>query len=282
MNKDYTLNYITYIVHRVYIDRLYHSFILNCWRIYECSHQDVSQAIYNICVICVRAVLNVEALAFGSSLYIRYDMAADIVNSTLNIIITKLYANIPLNSIRVLSPAWDRNYNSFPTLALVLKLNQPYESHLHNMKKIKSKICFKIWSPCWLVVLHECTVSKTFPQSIFTAYTTKLENKRQDTDIVRHKKTCIQVYWNGAIQLIKWFAYLHLAGSLCPVEIERKHALIPQRRIVKPGWNEDESAWELTVTWAWLAVLNAFPTLSCILLKLKHSFNIHQTFILFI
>jgi hypothetical protein len=29
--------------------------------------------------------------------------------------------------------------------------------------------------------------------------------------------------------------YLHLAGSLCPVEIEGKHALIPQRRIVKPG-----------------------------------------------
>jgi hypothetical protein len=114
---------------------------------------------------------------------------ADIVNSTLNIIITKLYANIPLNSIRVLSPAWDRNYDSFPTVALLQTMEQPYESHLHNMKKIKSKICSKIWSPCWVVVLHECTVSKT----IFTAYTTKLENKRQDTDTARHKKTCIQV-----------------------------------------------------------------------------------------
>jgi hypothetical protein len=83
--------------------------------------------------------------------------------------------------------------------------------------------------------------------------------------------------------LTKWFAYLRLAGSLYPVEIEGKHALIPQRRIVKPGWNEDENVWELTVTWACrLAVLNAFPTLSCTLLKLKHSWNTHQTFILFI
>jgi hypothetical protein len=139
-------------------------------------------------------VSNIQTLAFGSSLYIRYKMAADIVNSTLNIIITKLYANIPLNSIRVLSPARDRNYNSFPTVAVVLLLDQPYESHLHNMKKIESKICSKIWFPCWLIVLHECTVSKTFPPSIFTAYATKLENKRQDTDTVRHKKTCIQVY----------------------------------------------------------------------------------------
>jgi hypothetical protein len=32
----------------------------------------------------------------------------------------------------------------------------------------------------------------------------------------------------------------------------------------------------------WLAVLNAFPTLSCILFKLKHSWNTHQTFILLI
>jgi hypothetical protein len=36
----------------------------------------------------------------------------------------------------------------------------------------------------------------------------------------------------------------------------------------------------LAVPRSWLAVLNAFPTLSCILLKLKHSWNIHQTFIL--
>jgi hypothetical protein len=38
----------------------------------------------------------------------------------------------------------------------------------------------------------------------------------------------------------------------------------------------------MSVTRAWSAVLNAFPTLSCILLKLKHSWNIHQTFILLI
>ena len=31
-----------------------------------------------------------------------------------------------------------------------------------------------------------------------------------------------------------------------------------------------------------LAVLNVFPTQSCILFKLKHSWNIHQTFILLI
>jgi hypothetical protein len=36
-------------------------------------------------------------------------------------------------------------------------------------------------------------------------------------------------------QLTKSFAYLRLAGSLSPVEIEGKHPLIPQRRIVKPG-----------------------------------------------
>ena len=43
--------------------------------------------------------------------------------------------NIPLNSICILSPAWDRNYNSFPTVARILLLDQPYESHLHNMKE---------------------------------------------------------------------------------------------------------------------------------------------------
>jgi hypothetical protein len=42
-----------------------------------------------------------------------------------------------------------------------------------------------------------------------------------------------------------------------------------------PGWNENESARELAVTWSWSAVLNAFPTLSCILLKL----NVVGTFI---
>jgi hypothetical protein len=200
-------------------------------------------------------------------------MAADIVNSTLNIIITKLYANIPLNSTRVLSPAWDRNYNTFP-IPLVEKLDQPHESHLHNIKKIKSKICSKIWSPCWLVVLHECTVSKTFLQGIFTAYKSNLENKRQDMQTLSDTKRLVYKCTETG-QLTKWFAYLRLAGSLYPVEIERKHILIPQRRIVKPGWNEDESAWELTVTWSWVAVLNAFPTLSCILFKLKHIWNIH-------
>jgi hypothetical protein len=35
----------------------------------------------------------------------------------------------------------------------------------------------------------------------------------------------------------------------------------------------------MTGTRTWLAVLNAFPTLSCILFKFKHSWNIHQTFI---
>jgi hypothetical protein len=204
-------------------------------------------------------------------------MAADIVNSTLNIIITKLYANIPLNSIY--PPAWDRNHNRFPNVACLQKLDQSYESHLHNMKKIKSKICSKIWSPCWLVVLHECTVSKTFPQSIFTAYTTKLENKRPDTDTVRHKKTCKQVYWNGAIDQI--ICVLTFSWKFISCRNRRKTRINTTKEdSYKPGWNEDESAWELTVTRAWLAVLNAFPTLSCILLKLKHSWNIHQTFIL--
>jgi hypothetical protein len=35
---------------------------------------------------------------------------------------------------------------------------------------------------------------------------------------------------------------------------------------------------ELTVKRPWLAVLNAFPTLSCILLKLKHSWNTQPLF----
>jgi hypothetical protein len=49
------------------------------------------------------------------------------------------------------------------------------------------------------------------------------------------------------------------------------------------NWREaDTSAWELAVTRPWLRlhVLNAFPTLSCILFKLKHSWNTHQTFCL--
>ena len=36
----------------------------------------------------------------------------------------------------------------------------------------------------------------------------------------------------------------------------------------------------LAVTRPWLAVRNAFPTLSCILFKLKHSWDTYQTFIL--
>jgi hypothetical protein len=37
---------------------------------------------------------------------------------------------------------------------------------------------------------------------------------------------------------------------------------------------------ELAVTWPWSSVLNAFPTLSCILSKLKRCWNTHETFIL--
>jgi hypothetical protein len=57
---------------------------------------------------------------------------------------------------------------------------------------------------------------------------------------------------------------------------------ISQDLLVQPGSSEAESALELTVTRSWSAVLNAFPTLSCILLKLKHSWNTLQTFILLI
>ena len=38
---------------------------------------------------------------------------------------------------------------------------------------------------------------------------------------------------------------------------------------IKRRW----SAWDLAATRAWLAVQNAFPTLSCILLKLKHGWK---------
>ena len=51
--------------------------------------------------------------------------------------------------------------------------------------------------------------------------------------------------------------------------------------VILTGSN-DESARELAVTRPWLAVLNAFPTLSCTLFQLKHSWNTRQSFILFI
>ena len=48
---------------------------------YEHLHAFRSHAIYNICV---RVVSDTQFLAFGSSLYIRYNTATDIVNSTYN------------------------------------------------------------------------------------------------------------------------------------------------------------------------------------------------------
>ena len=46
---------------------------------YECSHPFVSQVLYNIRI---RVVLDIQPLAFGSSLYIRYNTTAKIVNSS--------------------------------------------------------------------------------------------------------------------------------------------------------------------------------------------------------
>jgi hypothetical protein len=47
-------------------------------------------------------------------------------------------------------------------------------------------------------------------------------------------------------------------------------------------WSLERHCMRVAVTRSLSAVLNAFPTPSCILFKLKHSWNIHQTFILLI
>ena len=52
---------------------------------YERLHAFVSHTMYNIGV---RAVSDIQSLAFGSSLYIRYSTAAHVVNSTYNYILS--------------------------------------------------------------------------------------------------------------------------------------------------------------------------------------------------
>jgi hypothetical protein len=52
----------------------------------------------------------------------------------------------------------------------------------------------------------------------------------------------------------------------------RKPRKVFTPRFIKRG-SEDESAWELAVVQSWLAVLNAFPTLLCILVQLKRTWN---------
>ena len=42
------------------------------------------------------------------------------------------------------------------------------------------------------------------------------------------------------------------------------------------SWQSPELGWLFLIR----TVINAFPTLSCILFKLKHSWNTHPTFIL--
>ena len=109
------------------------------------------------------------------------------------------------------------------------------------------------WNPCTRMLSSFCTV---------TAETSR-HSLRSSEYKWRQLKTCLTGFQN-------WIYRLTQRKTLCP----------RYRRLVMPvetGSNYVGSWWEFAVTRSWLgAMLDVFPTQSCLLLKRKHSQNTHS------
>jgi hypothetical protein len=79
--------YIWYKIMLIYINfkfnflTKYHSFILKCWRVRMFSSRHFTSHLQHSCPCCIM----IQTFAFGSSLYIRYNTAAHVVNRTYSI-----------------------------------------------------------------------------------------------------------------------------------------------------------------------------------------------------